>query len=114
MKVTRRERFLLCKALDFPVHRYILSKRRMQGMEKAEMHIEIAKIIFEFVNIRGYQCADWDKVMVIHDDLTVITDNLDKFGYNIDDQEEQDTNLIVSRVLKAIIEFIQNYNKKRT
>ena len=111
MKVTRREKFLLRKALDFPVHRYILSKRRMNGMEKAEMHIEISKIIFEFANVRGYKPEDWDDVIVIHDKLTVITDNLDQFGYNVDTLEEVFIR-VVDNVLAAIIEFIESRNLK--
>lgn len=112
MKITKREKFLLWQALDFPVHRYILCKMRLtNGMEKAETHIQIAKIIFDFIYCRENKPEDWDNVMKIHDDLTIITDHLDKYGYNVND-EENDTCLITNRVLPAIIKFIENIKLK--
>jgi hypothetical protein len=75
------------------------------------MHIEIAKIIFDFINCRKNKSEDWDDVMKIHDDLTVITDHLDKYGYDVG-EEDQETYLITERVLRAIIKFVENYSLK--
>jgi uncharacterized protein YutD len=110
MKITKREKYLLSESLDFLVHRYILSKMRMCGMEKAEMHIKIAETIFEFVHCRKRSPEEWDNIMVIHDDLTIITDHLDKYGYIVG--EEMDTYLVVKNVIKAIVKFVENIKNK--
>ena len=111
MKITKRERFLLKQSLDFNVHRYILSKRRMNGFERAEVHIEIAKTIYQFIYCHPDTCRDWDEIMLIHDKLTAITDHLDKYGFDIHDAE-QDTYPITEKVMEALIEFTENYGGK--
>ena len=107
MKITKREKFLLKESLEFLINRYILSKRRMNGMERAENHLEIAKVIFRFVNCKKDGCKDWAKILTIHDDLTIITDNLDKYGYDIND-DEQDVSDMADKVLDAIVNFVRD------
>lgn len=53
MKLTKRERWCLWNMLSFPIHRYMLvnTHERTNGYEKAQKHIEISKIICQFILI---------------------------------------------------------------
>jgi len=110
--MNKREQFLLREALDFLIYRYLLSNHRRQGFEKAEIHIDMSKIIFQYIYIQKYRSIDFDKMMKIHDGLTEITDNLDRYGFDINDSD-QDLSPIAEKTLDAIMKWTDKYLRKK-
>lgn len=89
MKITKREKVLLYMLLEFDIHRYLLANTntRMDGFEKADRHINIAKTLFSYIFIKQYnERNDWQTMMKIHDCLAeILTDQLDEaIGFPID------------------------------
>jgi hypothetical protein len=82
MKLTKREKWALWSLLEFPIYRYLMANavQRLDAGEKAQRHIEISKIIANFI----FTCEDNNyKVnntwLIIHDYLAeVLTDRMDE------------------------------------
>ena len=95
---------MLRQRLDFLVHRYLLATIRQQSSEKAEIHVDISEVLFEFINCRckhGY--CDSEAILDIHDRLSVITNHMTVYGLDMNTLEPQDLTPVVTKVINAII-----------
>lgn len=115
MRVTKRERFMLFQALEWEIHRYLMSNTygREDGNERAERHRNISAIIFSFVAIKKYhEIRDFRKMKVIHDYLAeILTDRMDEvIGFPIK-KEIHDYDEYVWRFFNVVIEHINDIEK---
>ena len=82
MELTKKERFMLFREMEFEIHRYLLANTydRLDGNEKYERHKNISVILYEFLTCRKYQeIYDFPKMRNIHDYLAeILTDRMDE------------------------------------
>ena len=120
MKLTKREKFLLFQALEFKIHRYLMSCTygRYDGNEKAERHIEISSILVSFILLEKYsELKHFEIMFKVHDYLAeILTDRLDEVidfpindkVYDYDEYVNKFFNIIVDN-----IDQIQNIVKTK-
>ncbi len=108
-KYTPRELFPLRQNLTYPVTRYLLSIRRLNGSERAEQHLEIARICFEFIFFTSAERYQME-AMRIHDYLAdTITNHLNLYGFV--PNGENDYESIRGKIIYNLIEHLP-YIKK--
>lgn len=82
MELTKKEKFMLFKAMEFDIHRYLLANtyNRLDGNEKYERHVNISIILYEFLTCKKYhEIHDFPKMRNIHDYLAkILTDRMDE------------------------------------
>ena len=82
MELTKKERFMLFRAMEFEIHRYLLVNTygRLDGNEKYERHKNISVILYEFLTCKKYnEIYDFPKMRNIHDYLAeILTDRMDE------------------------------------
>jgi hypothetical protein len=82
MDITKKERFMLFRAMEFEIHRYLLANTygRLDGNEKYERHKNISVILYEFLTGKKYnEIKDFSKMRNIHDYLAeILTDRMDE------------------------------------
>ena len=82
MELTQKERFMLFRAMEFEIHRYLLANTydRLDGNEKYERHKNISVILYEFLTCKKYhEIHDFPKMRNIHDYLAeILTDRMDE------------------------------------
>ena len=82
MKLTKREKFMLFQALEFEIHRYLMSNTfgREDPIEKAERHMNISRILVGFVICTKYiELKHFEIMHEVHDYLAeVLTDKMDE------------------------------------
>lgn len=79
--MTTKEKFLLNKLLSFDVSRYLMANscQRLDGAEKAERHINISTIIYEYIKCKILTPDHYGEMRVIHDFLAEkLTDKMDE------------------------------------
>ena len=107
MKLTKREKYMLSAALDFPVHRYLLANTygREDPCERAQRHLEIARVLTEFVLCRRcHEFMDHAKIKCVHDYLAeILTDNMDKVIAFPVFERPKDYDEMVRRFIEVII-----------
>ena len=115
MKVTKRERFMLFQALEWEIHRYLMSNTygREDGVERAQRHMNISAIILSFITVKKYhEIHDFQKMKIIHDYLAeILTDRMDEvIGFPIK-KEIHDYDEYVWRFFNVVIEHINDIEK---
>lgn len=115
MRVSKREKFMLFQALEWEIHRYLMSNTygREDGVEKAERHMNISAIIFSFITLKKYhEIHDFPKMKVIHDYLAeILTDRMDEvIGFPIY-KEIHDYDDLVLKFFNVIIDHINDIEK---
>lgn len=82
MELTKKEKFMLFKAMEFDIHRYLLANtyNRLDGNEKYERHVNISIHLYEFLTCEKYnEIHDFPKMRNIHDYLAeILTDRMDE------------------------------------
>lgn len=107
--VTKREKFLLWKLMNFDIHRYLMSNscQRLDGAEKADRHIKISKLLVEYITIDEHKVDDlWKPV---HDYLAdILTDRMDEIiGFPIDKPlYGDDYDLLAEKFFSVIIKHM--------
>lgn len=98
---------MLWQMVQFPIVRYLLTFVRKQGVERAERHIEIAKIIWEIVNLKTAIAKDHSGVMRIHDLMAEqITDDLpEMIGFDLDAQNH-DWDILADRFFARLLSMM--------
>jgi len=109
MKLTKREKFMLFQALNYEIHRYLLSCTfgREDSCEKASRHINISNIILAFLNAKPYNIKDHEVSMEIHDYLAeILTDRMDEvIGFPLD-RRPYDYDELVNKFFNVIIDHM--------
>ena len=110
MKLTKREKFILFQALEFEIYRYLMSNTfgREDGIEKAERHLNISKILVSFILLKKYNEIKHFEIMhAVHDFLAeILTDRLDEVIdfpidrriYNYDEYVNDFFNVIIDNI----------------
>lgn len=82
MELTKKEKFMLFKVMEFDIHRYLLANtyNRLDGNEKYERHVNISIHLYEFLTCKKYnEIHDFPKMRNIHDYLAeILTDRMDE------------------------------------
>lgn len=81
MKLTKREIWALHKLLDWDISRYLMSVTfgRKDGSERADLHIDMSKVLAGFLFADGDYLKVNDATMKVHDYLAdILTDRLDE------------------------------------
>lgn len=105
--LNKREQFMLFKLLDFNLHRYLISLKR-SGMERAETHIEMSKMIWEVWKCQTFHDQDHEWMWAIHDAIAAqITDDLPRtIGLDLaEDPSEWNYDLLVDRFWKRLLKL---------
>lgn len=107
MRLTKREKYMLTEALDFPVHRYLLANTygREDPNERAERHLEISRILVGFIICRRcHEFLDHKLVKSVHDYLAeILTDRMDEvIGFPVFERP-RDYDEMVRRFVGVII-----------
>lgn len=115
MKLTKREKFMLAQALDFPIHRYLLANtyNREDPCERAERHMEISGIIVGFIRCQKYHEIFHFKLMKeVHDYLAeILTDRMDEvIGFPVF-EKPKDYNELVKKFIDVIIDYMDDFKK---
>jgi hypothetical protein len=79
--ITKREKFLLRKELDFHINRYLMANscQRLDGCEKADHHIAISKILVGFITCDARKEKSSPVWKNVHDYLAdILTDRMDE------------------------------------
>jgi hypothetical protein len=110
MELTKKEKFMLFKALEFEIHRYLLANTydRLDGNEKYERHKNISIILYEFLTCKKYnEIKNFPLMRNIHDYLAeILTDRMDEVigfpiyerPYDYDDLTVKFFNVIVNNL----------------
>lgn len=124
MKITKREKFMLFQALEWEIHRYLMSNTygREDGNERAERHMNISAIILSFITLKKYhEIHDFPKMKVIHDYLAeILTDRMDEVIdfpidrriYDYDEYALKFFNVIIEHI-NEIEKIVKNYKKEK-
>ena len=124
MKITKREKFLLFQALEFDIHRYLMSCTfgREDGNEKAERHLNISRILVSFILLKKYNELKYFEVMhEVHDYLAeILTDRLDEVInfpidrriYNYDEYVNNFFNVIIDNI-NDIEKIVKEWSKNQ-
>ena len=109
---TKREKFLLCQAIEHDVYRYLMSNTygREDGIEKAERHINISSIIVSFILCEKYSERKHTEIMMeVHDYLAeILTDRMDEvIGFPIYDKRPDYDELVI-RFMNVILDNLSN------
>ena len=82
MKLSKRERWALWSLLEFTINRYLMANtaQRLDPGERAQRHVEMSKIIAQFIFTCDEEarevCKSW---LSIHDYLAeILTDRMDE------------------------------------
>ena len=114
MELTKREKFMLKEALDFSIHRYLLSNTygREDGHERAMRHMEISQIIVSFILCEKYHFKYHKSAKGIHDYLSeILTNRMDKvIGFPVF-EKPYDYDEYVDLFFERIIEHIDEIEK---
>lgn len=115
MRLSKREKFMLFQALEFEIHRYLMSNTygREDPIEKAERHMNISAIVLSFITLKKYhEIYDFPKMKVIHDYLAeILTDRMDEVIDFPVFKEIHDYDEYVWRFFNVIIEHINEIEK---
>ena len=115
MKLTKREKFMLFQALEFEIHRYLMSNTfgREDGNEKAERHMNISRILVSFILCTKYiEFKHFEIMHEVHDYLAeILTDRMDEvIGFPIYNKRPDYDNLVL-KFFNIIIEHIAEIEK---
>lgn len=124
MKPTKREKFLLFQALDFDIHRYLMSCTfgREDGNEKAERHLNISQALVSFILLKKYnEIKHFEVMLEVHDYLAeILTDRLDEVIdfpidrriYNYDEYVNKFFNVIIDNI-NEIEKIVKEWSKNQ-
>jgi hypothetical protein len=109
--ITNREKYLLWKALTFDINRYLMANscQRLDGYEKAERHINISKIMAEFILMRSN--LEVNELDIVHDYLAeILTNRMDEvIGFPINTPlYGNDYDPLARKFFEIIINNMQN------
>ena len=110
MKLTEREKFMLFQSLEFEIHRYLMANTfgREDGIEKAERHMNISRILVSFILCTKYiELKHFEIMHEVHDYLAeILTDRMDEVIDFPIDRRIYDYDEYVWKFFNVIIEHI--------
>jgi hypothetical protein len=115
MKITKREKFMLSEALDFPIHRYLLANTygREDPIERANRHMEISGIIVGFIRCKKYhEIFHFSIMKEVHDYLAeILTDRMDEvIGFPVFERPHNYDEL-VEKFINVIFNYMDDIDK---
>lgn len=120
MKFTKREIFLLRESLEFDIHRYLLANdfNCLDGIEKANRHIDISKKIYQFLFLVHFKYDRyepyWKQIKVIHDYLAeILTDRMDEvIGFPINETCIVQIEELTEKFFQIVVQNLENIKKE--